>query len=46
MSDPAAEAPRPSPTGRLVVKVTCGADEPERCTQGLTVAANALASGA
>jgi len=29
-----------------VVKVTCGADEPERCTQGLTVAATALASGA
>jgi len=29
-----------------VVKVTCGADEPERSTQGLTVAATALASGA
>ena len=42
MSQPPAQAPRP----RLVVKVTCGADEPERCTQGLTVAATALASGA
>jgi predicted peroxiredoxin len=42
MTEPPAQAPRP----RLVVKVTCGADEPERCTQGLTVAATALASGA
>ncbi len=42
MSEPAAQAPRP----HLVVKVTCGAEEPERCTQGLTVAATALASGA
>jgi predicted peroxiredoxin len=33
--------PRP-----LVVKVTCGADEPERCSQGFTVAATALAAGA
>jgi predicted peroxiredoxin len=33
--------PRP-----LVVKVTCGADEPERCNQGFTVAATALAAGA
>jgi predicted peroxiredoxin len=33
--------PRP-----LVVKVTCGADEPERCNQGVTVAATALAAGA
>src|SRR3954452_25075426 len=33
--------PRP-----LVVKVTCGADDPERCNQGFTVAATALASGA
>jgi predicted peroxiredoxin len=32
--------PRP-----LVVKVTCGADDPERCNQGLTVAATALTSG-
>lgn len=29
----------------LVVKVTCGADEPERCNQGFTVAATAAASG-
>ena len=33
--------PRP-----LVVKVTAGADDPERCNQGFTVAATALASGA
>ena len=42
MTETAAQAPRP----RLVVKVTCGAEEPERSTQGLTVAATALASGA
>jgi len=30
----------------LVVKVTCGAEEPERCNQGFTVAATALAAGA
>jgi predicted peroxiredoxin len=30
----------------LVVKVTCGAEEPERCSQGFTVAATALAAGA
>ncbi|QSR28028.1 sulfur reduction protein DsrE [Nocardioides aromaticivorans] len=29
----------------LVVKVTCGIDEPERCNQGFTVAATAAASG-
>lgn len=33
--------PRP-----LLVKVTCGADDPERCNQGLTVAATALTVGA
>src|SRR3954466_4747261 len=33
--------PRP-----LVVKVTCGANDPERCNQGFTVAATALAAGA
>ena len=33
-------------TRPLVVKVTCGAEEPERCNQGFTVAATALASGA
>ena len=30
----------------LVVKVTCGADDPERCNQGLTVSAAAVAAGA
>jgi len=30
----------------LVVKVTCGADDAERCNQGFTVAATAVASGA
>src|SRR6201989_1371658 len=30
----------------LVVKVTCGADQPERCNQGFTVAATAVAAGA
>jgi predicted peroxiredoxin len=30
----------------LVVKVTCGADDPERCNQGFTVAATAVAAGA
>jgi predicted peroxiredoxin len=30
----------------LVVKVTCGADAPERCNQGLTVAATAVNAGA
>lgn len=29
----------------LVVKVTAGAEEPERCSQGFTVAATAAASG-
>jgi predicted peroxiredoxin len=29
----------------LVVKVTCGPEEPERCNQGFTVAATALAAG-
>jgi predicted peroxiredoxin len=29
----------------LVVKVTCGANDPERCNQGFTVAATALAAG-
>ena len=29
----------------LVVKVTAGKDDPERCNQALTVAATALASG-
>jgi predicted peroxiredoxin len=30
----------------LVIKVTAGADAPERCNQGVTVAATAAASGA
>jgi predicted peroxiredoxin len=29
----------------LVVKVTAGADAPERCSQGFTVAASAVAAG-
>jgi len=33
-------------TRSLVVKVTAGAEAPERCAQGFTVAATALASGA
>ena len=33
-------------TRPLVVKVTCGADDPERSNQGLTVAATALSAGA
>jgi len=33
-------------TRRLLVKVTAGADEPERCNQGFTVAAAAVAAGA
>jgi predicted peroxiredoxin len=31
--------------GSLVVKVTAGKDDPERCNQALTVAATAVASG-
>ncbi|MGB0099662.1 MAG: DsrE family protein [Nocardioides sp.] len=30
----------------LVIKVTCGSDDPERSNQGLTVAATALSTGA
>ncbi len=30
----------------LVVKVTCGADDAERCNQAFTVAASAVAAGA
>lgn len=33
-------------TRTLLVKVTAGADEPERCNQGFTVAAAAVAAGA
>ena len=32
-------------TQSLIVKVTCGTEEPERCNQGFTVAATAAASG-
>lgn len=32
-------------TKRLVIKVTAGADAPERCSQAFTVAAVAVASG-
>ena len=32
-------------TRSLVVKVTAGADAPERCSQGFTVAATAVAAG-
>jgi len=50
---PAARPPRPPGPGysatmaahTLVIKVTAGKDEPERCGQALTVAATALASG-
>lgn len=31
---------------RLLIKVTAGADAPERCSQAFTVAATALATGA
>lgn len=31
---------------KLLIKVTAGADEPERCNQAFTVASTALASGA
>ena len=33
-------------TRRLVLKVTCGAEDAERCNQAFTVAAAAVASGA
>jgi len=33
-------------TRPLVVKVTCGAEDPERCNQGFTVAVTALVAGA
>jgi predicted peroxiredoxin len=33
-------------TRPLVVKVTCGSEDPERCNQGFTVAATAVAAGA
>jgi predicted peroxiredoxin len=31
---------------KLVVKVTCGVDDPERCNQAFTVSAAAVAAGA
>jgi predicted peroxiredoxin len=36
----------PEPSRRLVVKVTCGAEDAERCNQAFTVAAAAVATGA
>jgi predicted peroxiredoxin len=39
------DLPETPAQGSLVVKVTCGAEAPERCSQGLTVAATALAAG-
>ena len=33
-------------TRSLVIKVTCGTEDPERCNQAFTVAASALAAGA
>jgi predicted peroxiredoxin len=35
-----------NPARRLVVKVTCGAEDPERCNQAFTVSAAAVAAGA
>jgi predicted peroxiredoxin len=35
----------PAPVRPLVVKITCGAEAPERANQGLTVASLAVASG-
>lgn len=35
-----------TPARPLVVKVTAGIDDPERCSQGFTVAATAVAAGA
>ncbi|HEY3868533.1 MAG TPA: DsrE family protein [Actinocrinis sp.] len=43
---PAAQGVRPRNPRSLVVKVTAGADAPERCSQAFTVAALATASGA
>lgn len=44
-STPAGSAAPAGPAG-LVVKVTAGAEAPERCNQGFTVAAAAVAAGA
>ncbi len=37
--------PEAAPTPRLVVKLTCGLEAPERLSQAFTVAATAVASG-
>jgi predicted peroxiredoxin len=37
--------PTPSPGRRLVLKLTAGPEAPERCSQGFTVAATAVAAG-
>ena len=42
------QAPEPTgplPARRLVIKVTAGAEAPERCSQAFTVAATAVAAG-
>jgi predicted peroxiredoxin len=47
VSEPrSAQPPGPPTQPRLVVKVTCGAEAPERANQGLTVAATAASAGA
>jgi predicted peroxiredoxin len=38
--------PEAAPSRRLVVKITAGADDPERANQGFTVAAAAVSAGA
>ncbi|MBU6244245.1 MAG: DsrE family protein [Actinomycetales bacterium] len=43
MTDPQARSDSPART--LLIKVTAGADAPERCSQAFTVAATAAASG-
>jgi predicted peroxiredoxin len=42
----AAEQETENPPRRLVVKVTCGAEDAERCNQAFTVSAAAVAAGA
>lgn len=43
MTNPLADG---EPGRRLLVKITCGAEAPERYSQGVTVAATAVATGA
>ena len=42
---PGAARVLPWPSASLVIKVTAGKDDPERCNQAFTVAATAVASG-